>query len=289
MGNFNLPRFQYIINNDEQAQLFGDDGGGAQAYAATLLSPTNAAHKFSVIGELDWNFTTSLALQETAVRIRVESSSNGTARSVDYQVTGTIDATHPVAAGHVVRVVTDMPSKEVTAYQNIPIEKRYQIPSECTSAEEVAQGIVDAISADSNALVTATIGAGGGAFTIDDNDVLTKSNLYVGLAPDGEVAAWGVTATVQDEGAGPINTYETLKNLQWSNSVDFDRNVEYYPERGVGYNSYTFFIETQEVASGGQSLPSQIPGTFKAEYVFYVKGGLDLDTAFAAFATDMNV
>ena len=289
MGNFVIPRFQYIINSDSQVQLYGDDGTGPAPYtAASDLLPTNSAHKFSMIGELDWLGTTQLQLLEAAIRVRKETADAGTHQVVEYTVAGTIDATNPALKGTVVRVITDQPSKEYTAYQNIPNEKRYQLPRNCVTLEEVAQAIVDVINADNAALVTAAVGTGG-VFTLTDKFVKTRSLLYLGLDPDGNETAWTISTNVTTPGENPINTYEVLKDIQWSNSVDFDRNAEYYPEKGAKYTSYTFKIQGTEIASGGHTLPSKVPGTFETEYVFYVKEGLDFNTAMDAFAFDMNV
>jgi len=283
MGNFSIPRFNYIVNSDDQVQLYGDDGTGPVAYSAGLVTPS--AGKVSMRGELDWFETVQFQLFSATSRIKIEAPNNGTYRAVTYVPSGDLAN---VKTGHVFRVVTDQPSKENTAYQNIPVEKRYQIPRDCTTEDEVAEAIADAINADDAALVTAQYTSGAGVKLID-NHMRGKSNMYVGLDPEGNTPVWGLVATVNDEGTDPINTYDALKDEFWAKNVDFDRNAEYFPERGAKYKGYSFKLKSTSVSPGGHTVPSQVPVESETEYTFYVKEGLDFETAMSLLAVDMNV
>jgi len=282
MGNFVIPRFQYIINNDEQTQLYGDDGTGPAPYSAALVTPS--AGKVAMIGELDWFNSNQFQVIDTAIRIRVGIADAGDFREVAYTVGGDVAN---VKAGHVFRVVTDKPSKNDTAYQNIPVEKRYQLPRDCATEDEVATAMADAINADTHSLVSVSVATN--VLTVADLDHGAKSNVYIGLDPAGDLPVWELSPAVITEGKLPQNTYGALINLQWANGVDFDRNAEYYPERGATYKSYYFKLRAEEVASGGHSLPSAVPGISEVEYIFYAKEGTAFETAMNLLAIDMNV
>ena len=84
------------------------------------------------------------------------------------------------------------------------------------------------------------------------------------------------------------NDYENLKSVQWVTDLDFDRNAEYYPEKGTKYNSYYYEIKWEQ-DTGGHTVPGQVATEGKSVFMFYVKQGLAFDTAMDAMATDMNV
>ena len=277
MGNFKIPLYQYVINSDEQAVLLADKAGVVAPYGElTDLLPTDASHLFKVEGELGWIAAPDLVLLDTAVRVRKETASAGIKQVVTVTITSTT-----AAAGDVFRIVTSMPSLEVTAYQNIPLEKRYQIAVDCASADEIADAIVASISADTNALVAASKGAAGEVVLTDKSAVQTSA-FYS--------SAFDFTSAVTTAAAPPVGTYDELKNKQWAVNVDFDRNEEYYPRRGVNYNSYYFEVQTEQVpATGGDSVPSQVAVETKTAYIFYVAENTTLATAFDALVTDMNV
>ena len=274
MGNFVLPRFQYIINTDAQTQLYGDSGSGPVAYTDGLVTPTSG--KFSLIGTLDWTEGSQVVVLSGTTRIRAEVAVTGTAQELDC----TPVVPSALSKGTTFRVVTSQPSLENTAYQNIPLQKIYQLSEDCADAAAAAANIAAVINADPHALVTASEAAG--VVTITDKDISTQSAMY---ASDG----WSITLSVSQPMVVPVNTYDMLKNMQWSNAVDFDRNAEWFPERGASYKSYYFQIDATEVANGGLSLPSQLPGTSRTEFIYYVKDGLTLQTALDAFVGDMNV
>ena len=277
MGNFKIPLYQYVINSDEQAVLLADKAGVVAPYGgATDLLPTDASHLFKVEGELGWVAAADLVLLDAAVRIRKETASAGTKQVRTVTITSTTGA-----AGDVFRIVTSMPSLETTAYQNIPIEKRYQLAVDCTTADEIADAIVAAINADTNALVAAAKGAAG-EVVLTDKDSMQTSAFYSSV--------FDFDSVITTPAAPPVGTYDELKNKQWAVNVDFDRNEEYYPRRGVNYNSYYFEVQTEQVpATGGDSVPSQVATETKTAYMFYVAENTTLATAFDALVVDMNV
>jgi hypothetical protein len=96
------------------------------------------------------------------------------------------------------------------------------------------------------------------------------------------------TSVTTVEATDWVNDYENLKNIQWAGNIDFDRNAEYFPQKGQKYNSYFFKVDwTQN--TGGLSVAGQKSVTGESTFIVYCKQGLALDTALDAFATDMNV
>jgi hypothetical protein len=144
--------------------------------------------------------------------------------------------------------------------------------------QAIVRNMANVINADANAAVVATYA--------DITLTLTGKNFgesFVLYHPTVEgVFAIGTAA------ANWTNDYENLKNYQWVVDLDFDRNAEYYPEKGAKYNSYYFRTNwTQD--TGGHTIPGLKEQTGESIFIVYVKQGIDLDTAMDAFATDMNV
>jgi hypothetical protein len=299
MGNFKIPLFQYIINNDSQATLKADKAGTISNYAAgTDLSPANAAHLFAVEGELGWVGADKLTLLAASTRIRKQVWAAAVKGIKAYTVSST-----SAAAGDGFRIVYDSFDKSPTAYQNIPLEKRYQISAAKSSIATVVANMVAVINADANAPVIAYAGFNNASPIQDDSakivlvakDERVTFDLYSSKIAFTAVAA-GATVyhTVEDTSvttvasSNSVNDYENLKNKQWVTDVDFDRNAEYFPEKGAKYNSYYFEVNwTQD--TGGDSVPGQVAVSGKSQFMFYVKQGLALDTAMDAMTTDMNV
>jgi hypothetical protein len=300
MGNFKIPLFQYIINNDSQATLKADKAGTISNYAAgTDLSPADATHLFAVEGELGWVGGDKLTLLAASTRIRKQVWAAAVKGIKAYTVSSTA-----AAAGDVFRIVYDSFDKSPTAYQNIPLEKRYQISAAKASTATIVANMAAVINADANAPVIAYAGHNNAATPTQDDsaklvlvakDERVTFDLYSSKIAFTAVAA-GTTVyhTAEDTSAvtvassNSVNDYENLKNKQWVTDLDFDRNAEYFPEKGAKYNSYFFEVNwTQD--TGGDSVPGQVAVSGKSQFMFYVKQGLALDTAMDAMTTDMNV
>ena len=132
---FKFPVFQYIINEDFQALLKADKVGVISDYAAgTNLDPTLATHLFRMEGETDWVAANMLQLLDTAVRVRKEVWATAVKQISTLTVTA-VTATE----GDVFRIVVDGLDKTPTAYQNIPLEKRYQISKDIVDGTPQAQ------------------------------------------------------------------------------------------------------------------------------------------------------
>ena len=292
MGNFQIPLYQYIINADRQLDFYINTGSGLEEmpeYDSVTpvhsLDPTDSTHSFALIGELDWTNASDVVLLESGVRVRKVAPSVGTLQSVDFTVV--VPSGQTIPKGTVIRVVTSMPSVETSEFQNIPLEKRYTLSRDCTTAEQVADDIVALINDDPSALVAASGGIG--EFTVTDKSVLQESWVYVGRTPEGDIP-FGLTGSIVTPRYEGVNNYEMMKNLQWPVNLEIDRNVEYFPIAGDLYNSYYFRIIREEQPVGGFSLPSQVPQEAETEHVFYVNTKLtSLIAQFEQFNYDMNI
>ena len=277
MGNFKIPMFQYLVNSADQAILKASKAGVVSDYGgATNLVPATADHLFRVEKELPWFSVTQLALLAAATRVR----KTVYAAPVKQIATWTITAAAGGAKGDSFRLITNSFDLTPTVFQNVPVEKRYQLSVACTDAAAVAANIAAVINADENAPVTAVAAAAVVTLTNKNNNEFT--NAYV------ENTAWSGVFAVTTPASPGVNGYDQLKNIQWNTDLDFDRNAEYYPAVGGQYNSYYFEVNWSQ-DTGGHSVPGQAATSGKSQFVIYVAAGIALDTALDAFATDMNV
>ena len=373
---FKIPIFQMIVNNDDQAILKADKAGVVSNYAAgTNLVPSTAGHLFKLEREFPWIEVNTLQLLAAATRVRKQVWATAV-KQVSTFVATSLTATK----GDVFRIVVDSLDKTPTAYQNIPLEKRYQISRDIADGTPTAQVTTVTVTGTNGNIVLTLDGVDyAEAFatnidtTIDNWDAthtaamaakgITITNTATTIIftattagePFGVVTsanstgdmAGAVVATTANISGGEqaivrdmaavinadsnaavvatyadvtltltaknfresfvlyhptitgtfatgtpavdwVNDYENLKTKQWVTNLDFDRNAEYYPEKGAKYNGYYFkFDWTQD--TGGHTVPGQKATTGESTAIVYCKQGLALDTALDAFATDMNV
>jgi len=375
MGNFKMPQFQYIVNEDFQAVLKADKVGVISNYAGgTDLDPTLATHLFKLEGEHDWFKATQLNLLSAALRVRKQVWATAV-KQISTFVATAVTATK----GDVFRIVVDGLDKTPTAYQNIPLEKRYQLskdvvdgspqaqvttitmtgttgtlaldldgvnysvafnasidqttddfrtthaaalllkdivvtdtatevvftantagnphnlPTDASTGDivgavvattpnisggeqSIVQNMAAVINADDNAAVVATYDDV--TLTLTAKNFRESFNLYTSA-----IAGTFATGTPAVDW---VNDYENLKTKQWVADLDFDRNAEYFPQKGAKYNSYLYEIISEQ-DTGGHTVPSQVAVQAKTQFMVFVKQGLTLDTALDAMATDMNV
>lgn len=302
MGNFKLPVRQFIINDDIQGVLRADKAGTFSDYGgATDLDPATATHLFKITGQTDWTKVTDLQELASAVRVRKQVWASAVKPIKAYTVTSSA-----VSAGDVFRIVWDSLDKTPVEYQNIPLEKRYQFSADQATVANVIANMVAVINADENSPVVAYAGFNNATPAQDDSDKIVliaknfREDFEIYPSTNGTLALTEVAAgttvyhTVEDTNddtvaaSDYVNDYENLKNKQWVADLDFDRNAEYFPQKGAKYNSYFYKVDfTQD--TGGHTVPGQKAVTGEVTFIFYVKQGIALDTALDAFATDMNV
>ena len=135
MGNFKLPVFQYVVNEDIQATLKADKVGVITDYAAgTNLVPSTATHLVRMEGEWDWFKVTQLQLLAAATRVRKEVWATAVK-----QISTLVVSDLTASLGDVFMIRTEGLDKIPTAYQNIPLEKRYQISKDIIDGVPQAQ------------------------------------------------------------------------------------------------------------------------------------------------------
>jgi hypothetical protein len=271
---FNIPVKEIIVNGDEQVRLLEDDG---TPYVAADATPS--AGGFILEGFLSLISGSALQLLKAATRIIKTTPSAGVSEVVSYVLTGAT-----VAADVVFRVVEESLDNTPTLFQGQPIEKRYQIGAAQTTIDGVGAAIASAINGDVNRTVNATYTAGTDTLALTAIRKGTKIRLYCN-------SGYTLPAvTVTTPGALAMNTYDYLKNINWSKDVDIDRNLNYFPLPGVSYNSFYFEVNgTVQDTVGSNPIPSEKHNTVKYGVKIWVKDGLTLEGALDALVTDMNV
>lgn len=310
---FNIPRKEIIVNDDTQVVLKGStDGIAFVAYVAgTNLVPTTAAHRVQIEGFLTNIPVTSLQLLAAATRVRKSTGAAAVVETSSYVVT--LVGAGP-AAGDIVMLRTDSLDLTPTEFQNRGTEKRYQFTTGQTTIATIIAHLVATINGDKAAQVVALAGrnnttpaqndsakivlqAKKPGITIDDPIILDPVNAANGFTLTRDAVATTVyygtvdgTNVITARAALGVNTYDYLKNINWSKNFSIDQNLSWMPLPNVTYNSYYFEVNgTVPDNVGNNPTPNEVHGLIKTGYSIFVKQALTLDTALNEFLIDMNV
>lgn len=296
-----IPEKQIIVNDDSQVQLLEEDG---TAYADGDVTPS--AGSFILAGFLPIIAGSDLVLLDTATRVVAQAASAAVAGAI--RIECLVDG--GVAKGDVFRVnVKNDQRVPVELQQYQPLEKRYQFSADIAAAagsdHTVATAIADTINGDPNALVTAAVVAGvgnEGAVEITAKNPGDSVEFYADSPGNTFALASSPAATIgitYDTGksfetitaaAAAINTYDALKNINWAKNLDFDRNSEYFPQKGVSYKSYAFQYNWTAKDTGGIVVPSQSPIAGRVAAKLWVNpAATTLTAAMNLFTDDVNV
>jgi hypothetical protein len=269
---FNIPVKEIIVNDDTQVVLREDDGT-----TYTLADADPSAGGFILDGFLSLVLGSQLQLLKAATRIVKTEPAAAVAEVVSYVLT-----TATAAADTVFRLTEESLDMTPTLFQTRPVEKRYQIPAQ-TTVDGVGAAIAAAINGDANRQVNATYTAG--------TDTLQLTAIKKGTTIRLYSSTYVLPAvTVNTAGKLAINTYDYLKNINWSKGVEIDRNLNYFPLPGVSYNSFYFEVNGNVQDTVGNSpIPSEKHGTVKYGVKLWVKEGLALESALDDLLADMNV
>lgn len=305
-----IPEKQIIVNLDEQVRLLEDDG---TAYADNDIVQATPAGGFILENFLPliWcdpslgdNALVELA---TNVRIRAQAAVAAVAEKFAYTVTAGSGA----SKGDVFRLVYNSVDKTPTLFQNVDIEKRYQLSVDCANAGAVIAELVAQINGDPASPVIAYAGFNNVTPVQDDSAKIAflaketgiNFQLFVGeLVSASKVTslarvANGTTVyhTAEDTnivtaaGALGINTYDHLKNVDWAKNLDFDRNVEKFPAYGASYKSYYFEFTSKTKDIGGVVVPSLDKQTSRQAVRLWVNtAATTLITAMDLLVGDVN-
>lgn len=249
-------------------RLLEDDGTAYQAADATP-----SAGGFILEGFLGLTLGSQLVLLRTGVRIIKDTPVAGVAQVATFTVTSTSSLK---ADGF--RIVTSSLDLTPTEYQNRDVEMRYQMSTAEAAAADIAAHMRDTINGNKFSKVTAS--AAGAVLTLTAKETGKPFTLY----SEKIIGTFAVTTPA----AVPINTYDDIKNDHWPNNVDFDRNVEYFPEFGTSYVSYYFEVDRPGFV-GGQTVAGNKNVNAKTAYRLIIKDNLALETAMDLLVTDMNV
>jgi hypothetical protein len=289
---FKIPPKDIIINKDSQVRLLEDDG---TPYADNDVTPTTGG--IILEGFLSLTMATQFELLKAATRIIKDTPVAGVAEIAAYTVGSTASV-----AGDVFRLVMKSLDLTPVEMQNVNLEKRYQMSSDKSSAATIAAHIAATINADSRSLVTAYAGFNNVTPGQDDSAKVVLVAKVPGMSIElfsnkitlTKVAA-GTTVyhTAEDTSAVtanptlPVNTYDSLKNVNWAKNFDFDRNVEWMPAQGGSYNSYYFVINDTGMV-GAQNVSAGKNLDVQTAYRLYVQTGTTLATAMDLLVGDLN-
>lgn len=308
---FNIPQKEIIVNDDSQVRLLGSTNGSTWvAYVAgTNLAPANAAHQAQLEGFLTTFNVTNLQLLTTAVRVRKSTGAVAVVETASFVVATTGGA----KAGDLIMLRCDSIDLTPTEFQNKGFEKRYQFTSDQATAALIIAHLVATINGDKASPVTAFAGFANATPSQDDSAKITLVAKRAGVTIDGvffnPLAATGNTVSftrvangttvygpiedainVTAAAALGVNTYDYVKNIQWSKNFNIDQNLNWMPLPGVIYNSYYFEVNgnVQETV-GGDHIASEKHNQVKVGINVWVKQGTVLDIALNEFLIDMNV
>lgn len=253
---FNLPVKEIIVNSDAQVVLREDDG---TAYADNdiVADTTGGFILDGFINEVLWGSLTASSTaggyKNSYLRFATGSDmmiKTTTSAGVAEIVTFTITATGTAKAGDTYRFVYDSLNITPTEFQNRPIEKRYQLSVDCATAEAIETELIAAIGRDPNSLMTVASG-GTGVLTMTAKTAGQTVRGYVGqysVVGQTTYAVTGVNA-VTTPAALPVNTYDSLKNINWAKNFNIDTNINYMPLPGAAYTSYYFEVVTTQLGT----------------------------------------
>ena len=291
---FKIPEKKIIVNNDDRTRLLEDDG---TAYADGDVTPS--AGKFMIETFTPYIAGSDLKLLDTAVRIKKTAASAAVGQVSRITVTAGTYGVASKETAYMIRVVyTDLQFD--TEYQNRPIEKRIQVVFTGTKDQDaLAAAINAAINAHTYMPITSAMDTdtdGAGADTAAPNEVVVTSeagikfDIYIKADTSVEetTPAFAGTVAVETAAALPIGKYDHLKNIDWARELDFDRNEDWFPEKGASYSTYYFIANfTGNVAGTQIAGATNLSG--EVAFKLYVKEGLTLATALDLLVGDVNV
>lgn len=274
-----IPEKQIIINNANQIVILKKDGSGAYV---DIVTPAKADGFIlqGFLGPVEFQ-----NLKEYATNVRIKSQV--AAAAVKQTATFTANAVVGSAANEPFRIVWDSLDKTPTEFQNVPLEMRYQVSDTLANnatAIAVATAIVNAINANKNSPVTASSG-GTAVVTMVAKEENISFKLYTKPASQGGLITGAFAVTVAPTKG--INTYDALKSINWAKNMDFDRNVEYFPEFGATYKSYKFILKSLGFTAS-PDIAGALPATAETEFQLWVKTGLSLITTLDLIVADAN-
>jgi len=258
---FKIPEKQIIVNSDDQVRLLDDDG---TAYVNGDVSAAGSG--FIIEGFLGPVLVSQIPNQTVyqngalnTVKINKEAAVQPTTHQITYQVTST-----SANAGDVFRLVFKSIDFAEVEYQNWPVTKMYQVSGTLSSAILIATAMEAAINADKDSMVT--VSRNSATLTLTAKDPSKTFKLFV----DPILSLIRGTTTVVTEATLGVHTYDYLKNIEWSKNLDFDRNQQWQPLKGVSYTMYNFKVNSTNFLPEGNNTPNAAGGTSTTEFKLWV-------------------
>ena len=275
MGNFSIPVKDIVVNSDSQISVIET---GTLSPSSTLATGTMMINGFMGQAVAGANFEA----QANAAADKMVVKTGVAAAKEDADFTFTLGA----AAGDVVIIRETSLDLTPSEFQNQAVDKRYQLPV-CADSVATAVAVAAAINADPFSKVTATA-PGASVLTLVAKEYGSTFDVYTG---EGNTTLVETTPPVKDPDVVAtlgFGNYDTLKNIEWGRNEDTDRNAEYYPSKGVLYNTYYYEVNWSTVDLGGADVPSMLPASGRTGFRLYIAQGLTANTDIAALATKLN-
>lgn len=278
---FRIPQKKLIVNVASQLNIKKYDGS---ATYVDIVSPALLTDGFWLEGFLQPVLFGSLKAVVSTTLIKSTAGSTGNKQVATYvasAITGD-------ASGAPFVVQYQAQQLAPVEFQNQPLQKHYTLSATLgvnPANTAVATAIGAAINADKNAPVTASVASATVTLTAKDAGV---DFLLFGKVT-GLIAG---TFTVTTAASQDINTYDVLKNINWSKSdqfgnYDVDRNAEQFPLFGSTYKSYRFILKSTPF-NASMLVPSQKPSEVDTEFEIWIANGLTLQTTMDLVVADAN-
>lgn len=278
---FRLPEKQLIVNQAGQLRILNGAASATYTDIATPATTDGFVLEGFHFGPI---LLGNLKPYSGNTRIKAEAAVAAAAQVATFVANAVTGA----AAGEPFRIVFDSLDKTPVEFQNQPLEKHYQVSVDLANnatAAQVATAITNAINADKNSPVTASVNTA--TVTLTAKTTGFTFRLYTKPTSQGGLITG--TWTVTTPATKGINTYDNLKNINWAKNLDFDRNVEYFPEYGATYKSYKFVVRsTGPVSAGGTEVVGQAAPVSETEFQLWIKTGLTLITTMDLVVADAN-
>lgn len=286
---FRIPQKQLIINSASQLRILKYDGS---ATYIDIASPLLASDGFFLEGFLQPVLFGSLQAVVSTTLIKATAGAAGAAQVATFTTNAGLAGVD--ASSENFRIVYQSMKLSPVEYQNQPIEKHYQVSTTlgiAATANNTATAIKNAIAADKNSPVTATVGTN--VVTMTAKEAGVTFTLYVTPAARG--GAMTGTFAVTTPATLDVNTYEDLKSKNWSKGdhlgqYDVDRDAEAFPLFGTTYKSYRFILKSTPLMSTNLLIPSEkaVVNSVQTEFMLFIANGLTLQTTMDLVVADAN-
>lgn len=284
-----IPQKQLIVNSASQLRILKYDGS---ATYVDIASPLLASDGFFLEGFLQPILFGSLQAVVSTTLIKSTAGAAGVAQVATFTTNAGVAAIDASSENFTIMYVGLKLAG--TEYQNQPLLKHYQVSATlgvAPTANNTATAIKNAIAADKNSPVTATVATN--VVTITAKEAGVSFTLFT--TPLSRGAGMSGTFAVTTQPTLDVNTYEDLKNKNWAKgdqfgAFDFDRHAEIFPVFGQTYKSYRFILKSTPLMATNIFIPSEkaVVNSIQTEFMLWIANGLTHQTTMDLVVADAN-